>query len=176
LIVEIREGLGDYSPTTETGHLTLHDLGELIRRAGKEAGFIVRSEYKVKCDGHLQKKMVDWVWLDADKCIVAFEIEGRNVAKDSQQNDFTRFSTLCACINVLALYQVDHDHSPKPRRRDGHMAWITGEYQKWRESRENPIEQPLILLDSDLMKEGGIESLQQQAKEAQTRLRSCGTL
>lgn len=67
-------GLGGYEPRAEDlpDHgLTLHDTGELLKRAGIQAGFCVESEYKV---GDAWK--IDWVWLFDDKPVVAIEIEG----------------------------------------------------------------------------------------------------
>ena len=47
----IREGLGGQPPRSNNLKplgLSLPELGELIRRAGRKSGFIVESEFKVK--------------------------------------------------------------------------------------------------------------------------------
>ena len=98
----LRDGIGQYGRTAELlprGALNLHDLGELIRRAGWQAGFIVESEWKVPSDS---LRRIDWVWLDPEvpnRPVVAFEIEGPAAPADSIMNDEARFSAARAAID-----------------------------------------------------------------------------
>jgi hypothetical protein len=171
--VELRECLQMYSPpngiTLQKNWLTLHDLGELIKRAGLACGFVVQSEFKVE-GGDL-----DWVWLanPSKRPIVAFEIEGPNAGqKKSLKRDFRKFALCKARINVLALFQVDHDHSAKAQEKklslDGVHEKVARLFSQWREENKeygNTLDtQPEVFRDCALM-EGGIEKLQRRAEE-----------
>jgi hypothetical protein len=160
LMNELRRGLGGQTARTgllpEHG-LTLHELAELVRRAGRAAGFIVESEYKVLPETG-RKGKIDWVWQSAKslKPVVAFEIEGRDASPTSVVADVAKFRECGAGINVIALFQVDHNRTPKsvPPHGLSPQAWVrqvVGEF---------PVE---ILLDVDLMAPGGIERLQERA-------------
>lgn len=118
-ISNLQDGLGEYRFAREelpSGGLTLHDLGELFRRVGISAGFVVESEYKVEVyDRDIRK--IDWVWIDP-KCserkpTVAIEIEGRDVGNQSIHNDLEKFRACNAPLNIIALFQVDHNLTPK---------------------------------------------------------------
>ena len=160
---DIREGLGGQPPRSnnvEPLGLSLPELGELIRRAGRKSGFIVESEFKVKAKhgGHVRK--IDWVWLSPEtfKPVVAIEIEGQGVDPKSLANDILKFQECkallqeCkALLNVVALFQVDHDRTIK--RRPPHKVapkdWV------FQHTKSFPLE---IFLDEDFMISGGIEN------------------
>lgn len=76
----LREMLGGYAPGPN--RLTVHDLGELIRRAGRAAEFEVQSEYRLPFSSRSAGE-IDWVWLDQGLVVAAFEIEGQNAAPKS---------------------------------------------------------------------------------------------
>jgi hypothetical protein len=167
--MDLRHGLGTYHPENGIpfpgGHLTLHELAELIRRAGCE-DFIVQSERKVCWDTGRGK--LDWVWLhrETKKPAVAFEIEGRDAHRGSLYADFEKFDCYGAPINVIALFQVDHDHSPKRELTDG---WVKRCLRDWAAQRPGSAgrftdSNLKIYFDTDLMAEGGIEGLQSLAK------------
>lgn len=79
----IRVGLGqlvDHSgdQRVRANMLSLHETGELLRRAGRVAGLVPRTEYLFHDCGRNWK--VDWVWLNAAGVpIAAFEIDGLDV-------------------------------------------------------------------------------------------------
>lgn len=110
----LRDGLGGYGRPTgflpEHG-LNVHDLGELIRRAGWEVGLIVETEWKVPGS---KLRRIDWVWLTPEKPttpVVAFEIEGPAVPLKSIANDEARLASAGAVIEIIALYSVDHNRT-----------------------------------------------------------------
>ena len=159
----IREGLGGQPPRSNNLKplgLSLPELGELIRRAGRKSGFIVESEFKVKAKpgGHVRK--IDWVWLSPEtfKPVVAIEIEGQGVDPKSLANDILKFQECKALLNVVALFQVDHDRTIKKRPP------YSIEPKEWvlKHTKSFPME---IFLDEDLMTTNGIEKLQKTAIE-----------
>lgn len=97
--------------------LTLHELGELIRRLGRLNGFRVHSEHK-SVGG--TKLAIDWVWKnDDDEVVAGFEIEGRNVDA-SWAKDQKKLVALPGdrCLRVIALFQVNHDGTQKGKREN----------------------------------------------------------
>src|SRR4030067_2694757 len=164
--VGLRDGLGDYLPRRgelPKNALTLHDLGELIRRAGQDADFIVESEFKVSLDRDRLAKKIDWVWLARGqelKPIVAFEIEGRNVDPRSIAADCMKFKKCKALINVFALFQVDHDRTPKPETPNGQLP--EDRVKDWVKKYKQGV-QVEAYRDEQLMASEGIERLQTSA-------------
>lgn len=166
---ELRTGLGGQhsiqGPKSELW-LTLHELAELIRRAGRAAGFLVRSEDKV-LPGEGRKGKLDWVWLSplSPNPVVAFEIEGRDADSDSVHRDILKFCARGALLNVIALFQVDHNLAEKKKPRGGlsPREWVA----QCARTSPVPIE---IHIDEELMAPGGIESLQSRAIEAANAL------
>ncbi len=159
---ELRSGLGGNTPRggpLPEGWLTLHELAELLRRAGRAAGFVVESEYKV-CPSSEGKGKIDWVWLSAIslKPVVAIEIEGRDVSPKSLAADVGKFRECAAVLSVVALFQIDHNRTPKrvPPRGLSPRAWVQQFVGAF------PVE---TILDEELMAVGGIERLQARALE-----------
>lgn len=172
----LRDGLGNNIPRVAKeklgpSWLTLHELGELIRRAGKAAGFIVESESKINLDdgGHVKK--IDWVWLDPkspgddSRPVVAIEIEGPAVPIDSIKGDLSKFKKLQAPINLIVLFQVDHDRKIK-RRPPKKYDLKPKDYVANLVNQANVSVDVEILLDEDLMLPKGIEKLQQKAEKS----------
>lgn len=178
---DLRSGLGLHhlrtGPIPELG-LDLHDLCELLRRAGRSAGLKVQSEFKVsqKLDGEVVTRQsearrlrrlaqrIDLVWLspDSEKPIVAIEIEGQGVNPRSVAEDVAKFRACGALLNLIALFQVDHDGSLKgrPPRGIAPRDWV----------RQNAGEFAMeVLLDEELMKTGGAEALQRRALDLMQR-------
>ena len=158
----LRDGLGGYLPRSKNA-LTLHDLGELIRRAGQDAGFIVESEFKVSLDRDRLAKKIDWVWLvrgQEKKPIVAFEIEGRNVDPRSIAVDCMKFKKCKALISVFALFQADHDRTPKPEIPNGQLP--EDRVKDWVKKYKHGV-QVEAYRDEQLMASEGIERLQTAA-------------
>ena len=158
----LRDGLGGYLPRSKNA-LTLHDLGELIRRAGQDVGFIVKSEFKISLDQDQLAKKIDWVWLapgQEKKPIVAFEIEGRNVDPRSIEADCKKFKKCKALINVFALFQVDHDHTPKPESPKGQLP--EDRVKGWVKQSKQGV-QIEAYRDEQLMAPEGIERLRTAA-------------
>jgi hypothetical protein len=153
----MRENLG-YGNAEEAG-LTLHELGELIRRAGRQAGFTVRSEYPVG-KGKRNSWRIDWVWQSGKKVVMAFEIEGRNVPESSLAGDRRKFRELPAsCAKVVALYTVRGDSSlGLPRKRRTPVEWF---HQEWQP--RDQLDTVDVKLDVELFAPGGIEQLQDLA-------------
>lgn len=157
----LRKGLGGQPPRNaelpELG-LSLHELGELIRRAGRESGFIVESEYQVRIKGEQKVKQIDWVWLSPVSLspIVAIEIEGQGAATGSLAKDILKFKACGALLNVIALFQVHHNRTimkpPSYKRKP--KDWVLENVDTF------PVD---IVLDEELMKNGGIEEFQQKA-------------
>lgn len=150
----MRENLGN-SDAVQAG-LTLHELGELIRRAGRAEGYTVRSEYPVG-RGKRNSLHVDWVWLDGGIPVMAIEIEGRNVPEVSLMGDLLKFQELpTACAKVLALYTVRGERSLSlPLKRDHPAKWFQ---EKWQTG------DVLVTSDTELLEPGGIEGLQDLAR------------
>ena len=164
--ISLRSGLGKY--TAREGKLpkyglTLHDLGELIRRAGEADGFIVESEFKVPGErGKRYAMKLDWVWLDPkqqDQPVVAFEIEGWGVDPRSIAADRRKFEACGAPINILALFSIDHNRTPKPRPpgNKNPKQWV-------KENLKKTSAVISVYQDHEFMEPGGIEALQRQAK------------
>lgn len=162
----LRTMLGGYAPGAD--RLTMHDLGELIRRAGRDAGFEVQSEYRQALSSSSAGE-IDWVWLDQDLVVAAFEIEGQNAAPKSLVADYEKFREIGSCLKFVALYSVSSKltaqgmppHGIAPRQ------WIA---QNWPVSDMPGIQ---VLLDTQLMATDGIESIQGLAKSAGlSRIRS----
>lgn len=154
----MREGLG--SDDAEKAGLTLHELGELIRRAGRKAGFTVRSEYPVG-KGKRNSCRIDWVWQKGRTPVMAFEIEGRNVPTSSLKGDMRKFQELpLSCAKVVALYTVRGDSSlTLPRKRLTPAQWFQ---EKWQPREE--FDSVHVTLDTTLLVRGGVEELQELAK------------
>ncbi len=155
----IRSGLG--LSWDNRAALTLHELGELIRRAGKEVGLIPLSEHKIKVNASEHVKKIDWVWVAkvGDRPVVAFEIEGPRVPKKSIVNDVRKFKKCEAEISIVALFHVDHDLSEKPYppyKRDP---------KEWVRSHEEDFDFE-IYFDEELMAKNGIEAIQKDAMRA----------
>lgn len=157
----LRYGLGGYVPRKQhlpKFGLTLHDLGELLRRAGQAAGFIVESEYQVRPRDGGRVLKIDWVWLNCHSLdpVVAIEIEGPAVPRKSVTADVRRFKLCKAHWSVIALFQVDNNRTHKRRPREGtslqsRVQSFTGDY---------PVD---VILDRDLMAPSGIEDFQKKA-------------
>jgi hypothetical protein len=109
--------IGTYENEIEYGRLSLYDLSETIRRAGRGAGFIVHREHQVRIDGRARSRKIDWVWLHSrmpNEIVAAFEIEGVWVPSESLLVDAEKFATLRpGCPKVVALYSVNADHTPR---------------------------------------------------------------
>jgi hypothetical protein len=158
--MDLREGLGRYPPrrgrTFSPLALTLHDVGELLRRAACQAGFAPEREWGPGQGG------IDWVWFHADddrNPVIAIEIEGPAVPEESLRRDAEKFASCSAEIKVLLLFTVSRDFTHKPNPPFGMSA-----EEHIRRFLRNPDVR--IMLDADLMKPGGIEALQQEALEA----------
>ncbi len=86
----------DLFPSTH-GHegMTLVEVGEVIRRTGRQQGFEVVAEYPIRVGDSTKK--VDWVWRDAKgKVVRAFEVEGRDAPPRSLAGDLIKFQALRA--------------------------------------------------------------------------------
>lgn len=178
-----RDYLGNYRGGKDLplGGLTLHDIGELIKRAGQAAGFVVETEFRAdlrpyrsrlekiqpnKDPDKIQKDgYIDWVWLiegDRERPVVAIETEGQDVKKDYLEVDCVKFDAAKADISVIVTFQVDKDLTlkggPRCKREDPFVR--VNEYDSVRE-------RALLYRDSDLMKEGDVlEELIRRAQEA----------
>jgi len=168
--MNLRTGLGRYVPRDNveltTNALTLHDLGELIRRAGLRSGFIVETQFSVpRGESGKNVRKVDFVWLDESrpqKPVVAFELEGRDVYPQSLKNDVSRLRASDAKLKVLALYQVDHDRTMmgSPPYGCAPKAWV---------KRHVGAAKIVVFLDEELMAKDGIERVVTEARELAPR-------
>jgi hypothetical protein len=154
----MREDLGNED--AKQAGLTLHELGELIRRAGRKAGFTVRSEYPVG-RGKRNSWRVDWVWQKEGAPVMAFEIEGRNVPESSLASDKRKFQELpSSCAKVVVLYTVRGEGALSlPRKRMMPAQWFQ---ERWQPRDE--LDSVHVRLDTELLAPGGIEELQELAK------------
>lgn len=157
----MREGLGMYGqPELPAGGLTKHDLGELIRRAGVAAGFIVQPEYRAL------HRWIDWVWLSPDQpdhIVMAFEIEGRDIGtgqRSSIENDIARFETheLLAEQCYVLLHQVRYRTVLPPRTQQS-----AADPEGWINHLGGGAFHLQVKLDTQLMAPGGIEELMASA-------------
>ncbi len=162
-LMNLRTGIGKYiardGKELAKNALTLHDLGELIRRTGLDAGFIVESQFSVpRAPDGTNVRKIDWVWLHANSPnpVVAFEIEGRDLPLKSLKADIRRLGASRAAMKVIALYQVDHNRTMMALHRGGNP-------KQWVRERlgRSQID---IMLDEDLMAKDGIEKLVRAAK------------
>ena len=146
--------LDDLGQYPDRGHgsppgLTLHELGELLRRLGLEAGFEVRSEYKC-FDG--SKRAIDWVWLDKGKVVVAFELEGRDTDSKTFRRDVEKLTSprlrRHGCLSRLVVFfQVNHDLYPKSEVADP-----KARVANWSRELRSGVD---VLLDVELLSEAG---------------------
>ena len=90
--------------------------------------------------------------------IVAIEVEGHGVYPKSITADISKFRDCGALMNVIALFQVDHNRTIKrlPPRGILPINWVLQHADSF------PVD---ILLDEDLMVSGGVEKLQKKALE-----------
>ena len=173
---DLRYMLGNYVPRNGSlpkHGLTLHDLGELLRRAGLAAGFIVESEFRVRINNRSRDSKIDWVWLSPEqpwKPILAVEIEGRDVAPKSVKEDVEKFKKCEPIIKVIALFQVDHDRNskkvikkPDPCKR---VIQIAETYCSMQNVECSDLQ---VVLDEELFQPEGIEKLQVAARNAIAR-------
>lgn len=180
-MMDLRHGLGDYTPANgwlPPGGLTLHDMGELIRRAGIQAGFIVESEHWVSLGDGFRIRKIDWAWLSKARTVagsrrpqvvVAFEIEGPNVPPKSVKNDLARFKASEAEICVIALYQINSNRRLKDRpKNDNYCLYVAGIAQQQGNSDPNLLHLE-VRLDVELIGPNGIEDLQRRAITADGR-------
>lgn len=164
---ELRQGLGGYAPRGRPlppGALTLHDIGELIRRAGLAAGFVVETEFKCRVRGPgNNRRKIDGVWFsprDRLRPIVAVEIERRDVNRDRLEDaDRQKFTDCNAPVSVLALFHVDRDLTRKGRATGGEGVVA-------RATRLVALQNVQVVLDEHLMRPGGIEAIQKAARRA----------
>lgn len=149
----LREMLGGYAPGAN--RLTVHDLGELIRRAGRKAGFVVQSEYRQPFSSNSAGE-IDWVWLDQDLVVAAFEIEGQNAAPKSLVADYEKFREIGNCLKFVALYSVSSKLTAQGMPPGGMKPnqWIA---QNWPVADMPGVQ---VLLDTQLMATDGIEAIQ----------------
>lgn len=123
----LARGLGGYPGRKAEDGLTLHDLGEFIRRVGVDEGYAVQSEFRV--DPKTSKTAIDWVWLESNgKVVAAFEVEGRDADKCGVERDKLKLSRrrLRGAVRVIALFQVNHNHEMKRKgtRLERFEAWL----------------------------------------------------
>jgi len=80
---------------------TLGDVGELIRRVGIAAEFIVVPEFPLG-----KQRRIDWVWMhrESKDLLACFEIEGANVPRKSVLNDIQRFIDAHCHRNFIVTY------------------------------------------------------------------------
>ena len=94
------------------GMLTLHEAGELIRRAALELGFIPISEHQVPSKiTESGFRYVDWVWCDPDtrSIVAAFEIEGADCPASTVDKDIDSLGDLDCLFKFVFLYQARKD-------------------------------------------------------------------
>ena len=156
------DDLGGYPDRGGTGPagLTLHDLGELIRRLGRQAGFEVQSEFKCTPG---RKDAIDWVWRREGKVVAAFEIEGRDTDEKSHRNDVRKLT--CASLDrdgcrvrAIVFFQVNHDLNPKSERDDP-----KGHVERWSVPNASRVE---LLLDEQLLEKEMRDGLVARARGA----------
>jgi len=99
----------------EAGAMTLHELGEVLRRAAYTKGLNPVPEYKVV------GRRIDWIWKDREnKVVAAFEIEGQDVEKSRDgrskglKKDCESLMAIEGCRErIIILYQVSKSGRPK---------------------------------------------------------------
>jgi hypothetical protein len=110
------ENLGNSCDYTENDAikrdmLTLHELGELIRRLGLELKLRPVVEHPVPSEETVKgKRYIDWVWKDSKgKVVAAFEIEGANCGKAAVKKDSDSLGNIKCKFKAVLLYQVRKD-------------------------------------------------------------------
>jgi len=93
------------------GMLTLHELGELIRRQGLELDLRPVAEHPVPSKETVKgKRYIDWVWKDSNgKVVAAFEIEGANCGQQAVDKDSDSLGNIKCKFKAVLLYQVRKD-------------------------------------------------------------------
>ena len=125
--------------------LTLHELGELLRRLGRSAGFEVQTEFKCTPS---QKDAIDWVWRHAGRVVAAFEIEGRDTDKKSYVNDIRKLTSArldsdgCR-VRAIVFFQVNHNLRSKSERDDP-----KGYVERWQIPNADRVQ---LFLDEQLL-------------------------
>lgn len=148
--MSLRSGLGGKGQ--RPGQLTKDDMRKLVQLAGEQAGFEVKPEVPAltgRMDfGWFEKATLIW--------IVAWEIDGRNVAPNHIEGDEGRlgnakkFAACGAALKVQALYTV--------RGRILGSAGIAT-------CRRCLAQDVRVIVDEDLMKPGGIEAIMEEARK-----------
>src|SRR5688572_3895614 len=121
--MELRHELGRYrvaagARAVAPGQLNAHDTGELIRRAGLEAGLHPDSGLELRGPiGPIGK--IDWAWFgeDGDAPRVAFAVEGCGVTAKKYRARLERarenLDRSGASMKILVLFQVDRGSAAK---------------------------------------------------------------
>lgn len=140
------EGLGNshiYTDNTkiEPNMLTLHELGELIRRQGLELDLRPVAEHPVPSKETVKgKRYIDWVWKDSNgKVVAAFEIEGANCGQQAVDKDSDSLGNIKCKFKAVLLYQV---------RKDTHLKLSDKIEDKFKELKKKRI---TLWKDTDLM-------------------------
>jgi hypothetical protein len=122
--MELRHNLGRYrvaagARQVAPGQLNGHDTGELIRRAGLEAGLIPDAGLELRGPiGPIGR--IDWAWFgeDGDAPRVAFAVEGCGVTSKKYRSRLDRaresLDRSGASMKIIVLFQVDHGAAAKP--------------------------------------------------------------
>jgi hypothetical protein len=95
--------------------LTLHELGELIRRLGLKLELRPVAEHPVPSKETVKgKRYIDWVWKDSKgKVVTAFEIEGANCGQQAVDKDADSLGNIKCKFKAVLLYQVRKDNHLK---------------------------------------------------------------
>ena len=122
--MELRHELGRYRVSSGAGQvapgqLNAHDTGELIRRAGLEAGLVPEAGLELRGPiGPIGK--IDWAWFGEERDVprVAFAIEGCGVMSKRYRSRLDRacesLDRCGASMKIIVLFQVDRGRAAKP--------------------------------------------------------------
>ena len=115
-------------PTRLQGQLTLHEVGEVLRRAALTAGLVPDAEVKLK--GWTRR--IDWRWCARNpdgslgKTVAVFEIEGRDVERTKNpkkklkgiEKDFQSMDAVKGdCLRAIILYTIGKAGQPKGKEK-----------------------------------------------------------
>ena len=116
-----------HHPNMSRGQLTLHEVGEVLRRAALTAGLVPDAEVKLK------DWKIDWRWCARNedgsmgRTVAVFEIEGRDVEKTNNskkklkgiEKDFKSMAAVDGdCLRVIILYTIGKAGKPKGKERN----------------------------------------------------------
>lgn len=155
----MRDYLGGHD-SLPPGYLHKEEVFSLIIRAGRAAGFVVRTEVPARWAGNMptgRPPTLDCGWYThGGALLVAWEFDGRDVGDGhltGPTGNRRKFSGCAAPMKFQVLYSAKNDLLPKPPSRAAAVRLLL-------------LPDVEVLTDEELMVPGGIEGVMTRARTA----------